>query len=56
MNDARPYIAPREATAPPADITVSLGVGENPAKRIDEEFERELMRLLAETGGIGSGG
>jgi hypothetical protein len=49
INDARPYIAPREATAPPADITVSLGVGENPNKRVDENFERELMRLLAQT-------
>ena len=36
--------------APPADITVSLGVGENPAKRVDGDFERELLRLLAETG------
>ena len=27
---------------PPADITVSLGVGENPAKRLDDDFEREL--------------
>ncbi len=49
IRDARPYIAPREATGPPADITVSLGVGENPAKRIDEGFERDLMRLLAQT-------
>ena len=35
---------------PPADITVSLGVGENPAKRLDDDFERELLQLLAETG------
>ncbi len=46
---ARPYIAPLAATEPPAGITVSLGVGENPNKRINEDFERDLMRLLAET-------
>ena len=34
------YRATRPAS-PPADITVSLGVGENPAKRIDGAFERD---------------
>ena len=48
--EARPYIAPRPAEGLPADITVSLGVGENPAKRLDDEFERQLLRTLAETG------
>jgi hypothetical protein len=48
--EARPYVAPHRADAPPVDITVSLGVGENPAKRLDDDFERELMRLLAATG------
>ncbi len=47
---ARPYIAPRPANGPAADITVSLGVGENPAKRLDDDFERELLALLAATG------
>ena len=32
------------------DITVSLGVGGNPAKRDDGDFERELLQMLAETG------
>ena len=32
VSEARPYIAPLPATEPPAEITVSLGVGENPAK------------------------
>jgi hypothetical protein len=41
--------------APPApevavDITVSLGVGGNPAKRLPDPFERELLVALAETG------
>jgi hypothetical protein len=47
---ARPYVAPGPAAGPPFDITVSLGVGENPAKRLDDNFERELLRLLAATG------
>jgi len=48
--EARPFIAPLPVTGPPADITVSLGVGENPAKRIEGAFERELLSMLAETG------
>ena len=31
-------------------ITVSLGVGENPQKRLSDPFEPELLALLAETG------
>jgi len=49
-HEAWPYIAPRSTTGRPVDITVSLGVGENPAKRLDDDFERELLRLLAATG------
>ena len=48
--EARPYVAPRPATGPAADITVSLGVGENSAKRLDDDFERQLLQLLAESG------
>jgi hypothetical protein len=48
--DARAFIAPRPSNDPPADITVSLGVGENPAKRIDGDFECDLLRALSETG------
>lgn len=47
--NARGFVAPLLSTDPPADITVSLGVGENPAKRIDGDFERDLMLVLAET-------
>jgi hypothetical protein len=47
---ARPYVAPRPASGSPADITVSLGVGENPDKRMDDAFEHELLKMLAETG------
>jgi hypothetical protein len=50
VEGARPFIAPKPAQAPYADITVSLGVGENPAKRLDDEFERALLNALAGTG------
>ena len=50
VEGARPYIAPLPSAEPSAEITVSLGVGENPAKRFDESFERDLLRTLAETG------
>ena len=43
--DARANIAvPRSALH--ADVTVSLGVGENPAKRVADPFEADLLRLL----------
>lgn len=47
--EGTPYIAPVEA-APPAMITVSLGVGDNPQKRLSDPFEAELLALLAGTG------
>ena len=51
VENARAYVAPLPSSEPRADITVSLGVGENAAKRMDGVFESELMRVLAETGG-----
>jgi ADP-heptose:LPS heptosyltransferase len=50
INDARGFVAPLRSNDPPADITVSLGVGENPSKRIEGEFERDLLKALSETG------
>ncbi len=50
IDGARAYVAPRPATEEPAEITVSLGVGENEEKRIDDAFERALLRMLAATG------
>jgi ADP-heptose:LPS heptosyltransferase len=51
---AKPYIAVAapKAAAPkqPPYISVSLGVGENPAKRIADPFEEQLLALLAKTG------
>jgi hypothetical protein len=49
VEGAKPYIAPVTTTQSPADITVSLGVGENAAKRLGDEQERELLRSLAKT-------
>jgi len=43
--DARPFIATPPVPAKP-DVTVSLGVGENPAKRLADPFESDLLRLL----------
>lgn len=48
--DARPYVAPLPEAGMPADMTVSMGVGENLEKRVGDEFEKELLRLLAATG------
>ena len=50
VEGAKPYIAPLASTELPVDITVSLGVGENPAKRLDDAQECELLRALADTG------
>lgn len=47
VEGARPFIAPPAPTGDAADITVSLGVGENPNKRLGDRFERELFRMLA---------
>ena len=46
---AHPYMAP--APVPDqVEIAVSLGVGENLAKRVDGSFETDLLRLLSKRG------
>jgi hypothetical protein len=50
VEGVRPYIAPRLSSDEPVEITVSLGVGENPAKGLGHGFESELMRMLRATG------
>jgi ADP-heptose:LPS heptosyltransferase len=47
---AKPYIALAGEPAHRGAIAVSLGVGENPAKRIPDPFEENLLALLAESG------
>ena len=58
--DAKPYVALDETTeVSGGGAAVSLGVGENAAKRIGGAFEAELLGLLAQTGAavcIDSGG
>ncbi|MFN7922292.1 MAG: glycosyltransferase family 9 protein [Bryobacteraceae bacterium] len=50
--EGRAYIAPSAAPVEtePGFIAVSLGVGGNPAKRVPDPFESELMRGLVATG------
>jgi ADP-heptose:LPS heptosyltransferase len=50
IENARPYLALAAPTPANAGITVSLGVGENPAKRLPDPFEEKLLALLAATG------
>ena len=47
---AKPYIAVADAPAHRGGIAINLGVGENPAKRIADPFEEDLLKLLAESG------
>jgi len=45
--DAQPYIAiPPAGPLPRPSIAVSLGVGDNPAKRLPDPFESNLLRSL----------
>jgi len=48
--DANPYVAPWPVMSEGAEIAVSLGVGENESKRLGDDFERELLRMIASTG------
>ena len=50
VEGARPYLALAAPAQARAGITVSLGVGENPAKRLPDPFEEKLLALLAATG------
>ncbi len=47
---AAPWLAPEGESGEVPAITVSLGVGENPAKRLDEDFEAGLLAGLAGLG------
>jgi ADP-heptose:LPS heptosyltransferase len=50
IDGARRYIALAGPLDANGGIAVSLGVGENAAKRLDHPFEEKLLRLLGETG------
>ncbi|HWC97864.1 MAG TPA: glycosyltransferase family 9 protein [Candidatus Sulfopaludibacter sp.] len=47
---AKPYVALGPAPAHAPYVAVSLGVGENAAKRLPDPFEEELLRMLAARG------
>lgn len=47
---ARPFLALGQGPTDPSAIAISLGVGDNAAKRIPDPFEPELLSLLARTG------
>ncbi len=50
VSGAKPFLCLNVPVVPGPQIAVSLGVGENPAKRIADPFEQELLSLLAKTG------
>jgi ADP-heptose:LPS heptosyltransferase len=50
VHGAKPYVALAGPVSRAPRIAVSLGVGENPAKRIPDPFEEQLLALLARTG------
>lgn len=54
MEDAQPWLHPKFQYDFGAQsvTTVSLGVGENPAKRVEDPFESELLTLLASRPGL----
>ena len=50
--NAKPYVALRRSAGDlvAGDFAVSLGIGENPAKRIPDPFEERLLALLSASG------
>jgi ADP-heptose:LPS heptosyltransferase len=50
VDDACGYVAPSARAEERFDCTVSLGVGENPSKRLGDRFEREWLKELAAGG------
>lgn len=48
--DARPWLRPAGSRPSHAGICVSLGVGENPAKRVPDPFEPKLLAALVGMG------
>jgi ADP-heptose:LPS heptosyltransferase len=51
IEDAKAYIAPEALSSQLSAFSVSFGVGENPAKRIPDPFEEQLLAALHRTGG-----
>lgn len=53
---AKPFVAPQPSGLSNAQVTVSLGVGENPLKRLPDPFEQDLLALLPENTLVDQGG
>lgn len=49
VDNAKPWINPRPS-AVIADVVISLGIGDNPEKRIADPFEEELLRAITAAG------
>jgi ADP-heptose:LPS heptosyltransferase len=52
IGDARAFLNPQAIPGAASEVTVSLGVGENPAKRVGGDFEERLLRHLAMRGTV----
>jgi hypothetical protein len=50
VSGAKPYVALANRNKQGGHIAVSLGVGENQAKRMPDPFEEDLLRMLGEYG------
>lgn len=51
ISGAQPFVCLKSRTgACPPYIAISLGVGENPAKRLPDPFEEDLLAVLSKTG------
>ena len=50
VSEAKPFLCLNGPRPQASAISLSLGVGENPAKRLAEPFEEKLLALLAATG------
>jgi ADP-heptose:LPS heptosyltransferase len=48
--ESNAYLAPKHTAPKRRLVTISLGVGENPAKRVADPFEAELLRALVARG------
>ncbi len=55
LESARPYTAPKQQEHI-ADITVSLGVGDNANKRLDDAFEQEVLSCVNPAGATRAAG
>ena len=49
VEHARAFVSPA-AEGQPCEVAISLGVGENPAKRVADPFEQDLLRAIAAEG------